>query len=277
MAAKNALKELEEQQAALRTQINRALSPYGYSEVDTSGLAAERIQDLDERSRRHKTALAERAEAQRRITDISEPGVRETDQLRRNLFTRLGLKEDDEATLFSWLNQRPNYLDFTTMLAQVETIRSDRRQSLTGYEPLLEMATPTIQVKIDEECSFAGKRDELSNRIGQINQSITEAKRGNEVTCALDSYEDAVAELSDARQENCRAVLGCVMTEWVRQLAVGRSRPQVFQRANELFVRFTNGLLHLNLDDRSEPPRFTAQRDSEPGRPVDELSLGECA
>jgi hypothetical protein len=42
-------------------------------------------------------------------------------------------------------------------------------------------------------------------------------------------------------------------------------------------VRFTNGLLHLALDDLSDPPKFMAQRGLEPPRPVEELSLGERA
>jgi hypothetical protein len=66
-----------------------------------------------------------------------------------------------------------------------------------------------------------------------------------------------------------------VLTDWVRQVAIERSRPEVFRRANELLVRFTNGTLSLDLDDRASPAAFRARRGTEPSCPVDELSIGE--
>jgi uncharacterized protein YhaN len=97
------------------------------------------------------------------------------------------------------------------------------------------------------------------------------------VSSALDMYDEALAKLADARHANGTAIVGALLSDWVRQVATGRSRPQVFRRANELFVRFTNGMLHLTLDDLSDPPKFMAQHGSEPPRPVEKLSLGERA
>ena len=75
--------------------------------------------------------------------------------------------------------------------------------------------------------------------------------------------------------QNAAAVTGDLLTKWVRGVAIERARPQVFKRANELFVQFTRGTLKLDLDDQASSPRFRAYQGSSAPRPVDQLSVGE--
>ena len=271
------LKELEDNRDLLLAQMETALSPFGYLHVDSSVVAQTHIEDLADRRSQHGKATADLTEAQRRIDESIQPSIEEADKQRLAIFERVGIEEADETTIDDWLSDRPTYLNLKEQLASVEAIRTDRNRSLADHRELLELASAEIQVRLEEEQLVAQQRDELSKRIGEITQAINDAKRGHEVSSALEGYTEAKAKLTDAREENSCAIVGAMLTECVRHVAIGRSRPQVFRRANELFVKFTKGLLHLCLDDVSDPPRFMAQFGDEPARPVGELSLGERA
>lgn len=275
VGARAVLADLEHEQKALIGQINESLSPFGHGEVDLAESAAHTIEDLADRQSRHRSAVGERADAQRRVSETVEPGLRDVANQRRTIFERLGIDECEEPTIDDWLAERPGYVDLNKKLSQAEAIQNDRRQALADHEHLLKLDAVDIQQQIEQQRSIAAKRDALSEQIAGIEHDIEAAKAGHELSEALEDRDAATAALTDARDENGAAVVGAFLTKWVLTVAIERSRPDVFRRANELFVKFTHGTLHLSLDDHSDPPRFQAQRGSDPPRPVDELSTGE--
>jgi hypothetical protein len=274
---KSTLANLEQERDRLLVKIDAALSPFGYLNVDSSANAQTYIDDLADKRSQFDKAKVEMTDAQRRIDESITPGIEDADRKRQAILNRVGITDAEESIVDDWLSKHPAYLELKEQLAAAEAIRTDRKQTLADHQSLLELTSAEIQLRLDEERRIAQQRDQLSNRIGEINQAINDAKRGHEVSSALEGYTEAKANLSDAREANSCAIVGAMLTDWVRQVAIGRSRPQVFRRANELFVKFTKGLLHLCLDDISDPPRFMAQFGDEPARPVGELSLGERA
>ena len=273
--AKKVLSDLEQDQQRLLDEINTTLQPFGYDGIDSAETVVRSIDNLADRQSRYRSAITERTDGRRRIKQTIEPGLQDVTDQRHNIFNRLGVDESDEPTIDDWLAERPNYLDLKTKLAEAETIRNDRRQALAKQEQLLELDPVDIQKRIDQQRTIAAKRDALSEQIAGIEGDIERARAGHELSNALVARDAAVSALAEARAQGGGAVVGALLTRWVRTVAVERSRPQVFRRANELLVRFTRGTLRLELDDHARPPGFRARLGSDPPRPVDQLSVGE--
>jgi DNA repair exonuclease SbcCD ATPase subunit len=269
------LEELQEEQKRLLVDINVVVKSFNYNEVELAEAAAQVIENLNDRQARHFAALNQRTDAQQRIDEALQPSLHDVANQRKDIFERLGLSESDDVIVNDWLAERPNYVELNTQLTEAEVICSDRRQALHHHQHLLELDLVAIQQQIQQEQAIAGKRDALSEQIAGIERDIETAKAGHELSEALEANDVAVAALADVRHDHGCSVTGSLLTNWVRTIAVERSRPMVFRRANELLIRFTGGTLKLEIDDHASPPAFLARRGARPARPVDELSVGE--
>ncbi len=274
-AAQKVVADLDEEQADLLSRLNGKLGAFSYGEVDSAEATAQAIEDLDRRQSSYSAAVSERADAQRQIENTVDPELERVSEARRVIFDRLGIEEAEEHRINDWLSERPEYLERKNALAEAETIREDRKQGLSEHEDYLELTPVEIQQQIAAEQEIADQRDELSEKIAGIGHDIEAAKVGHELSNALEARDAARERLADAREENCRSVVGDLLTSWIREVAVDRSRPDVFRRSNEILVRFTSGTLQLLLDDRVTPPVFRARLGTQPARPVDLLSIGE--
>ncbi len=268
-------KRITEERNTLLESINTAIGPHGYDRVDSAEAAAEAVRDLEARQKDYETASRERTEARRQLDESVAPELKRLASERRAILERLGLDDERAHQLDAWLKQRPEYEKLTGELAEKKAVRENQRRALAGHEHLLKMDRETLERKIQEQRDLAETRDNLTERIAGIERDIENAKRGNDLSDALRARDAAEANLARARDGNQRAVAGSVLTDWVREEAVERSRPEVFQRANELLARFTLGSLELTLDDRDDPPVFKARAGTEPARPVEHLSIGE--
>lgn len=273
--AESALRELQKDAEELRTRISEALSPFGYSTASTSDEAEENISDLDARSSKYRTAAAEAKNARESIEQTIEPGLDRVRASREKVFNRLEIAPAQAAVVDDWFARRPDYLKCKESLDKQQAILENKKTALHGKDDLLEIDRTDLEHRIAERTKQSERRDELNESIGAINQRIEAAKSGHELTDALEVHDEAIANLEAARDENGRAVAGAALTDWVRREAVERSRPRVFQRANELFVRFTRGSLRLEMDDRSSPPSFVARAGDRPAQSLNELSDGE--
>ena len=273
--ANKALHELRTRHAELCHQVDVALGPFGYEPVETAESARLQVDDLDARRQKQKEATAAITEARRRLENTIRPALRQVAGQRAAIFERLHIDADQEATIDDWLEHRENYLDLKVKLSQATALRDDRQNALAGHEELLALDDVDLQQRIDKEQAIADERDELLSQVIDIERDIEKAKEGHDLTDALAAYDAALAELEEAREQTRTAVVGHTLTNWVRQVAVDQSRPDVFSRANEILGNFTRYTLKLDLDDEASPPAFRARRSSGKSSAVDELSVGE--
>lgn len=266
---------LDDQRSKLIEKINDSLSAFAYSEIDSADTAAEAISELEDRATRHREAVEKHRDAKQRIEDTIVPGLEALASQQTELFESLEITTDQQLVIDEWLALRPHYLDHKNKLSQEEAIRADREKALTGREELLVLELPAIEQRLEELQSVADNRDTLTSEIAGIEQQVEKAKEGFELSAALEAQNAAVAVLEDARDDNCRSVIGAVLTEIVREEAIDRSRPDVFRRANELLVKFTRGTLQLELDDQQSSPSFQARSATGRSRPLNQLSSGE--
>lgn len=273
--AAEALAASEREHMDLIVRIEPLLTGYGYKAPESSNEAAEHIADLERRRIDFKTATEEIQRAAGRLDEDVNPALATLAVRRKEIFTRLELDEDDEVQLDSWIDQHPAYCDLSTRIMREEAVRDERASALAERTDLIEIGATEVEIRLADCRSRAESCDELRETIWHIEKNIEAAKGGHELTEALENRDDARNVLAAAREENGRASVGSLLTDWVRREAVERSRPKVFKRANELFVRFTRGTLSLEMDDDASPPAFVARRGNLPCQSLDELSDGE--
>lgn len=274
-AAKQVLVELENEQIALLQEINAALQPYNYDPVDLADTAAQYNDDLDDRRIRHQAATVTLVDTNERIANSIEPGLKDIDTQQREIFAKLKLNPADESVLDDQLKVRPGYLALRDDLSKYETLRDDRQKALAGHDELLDLGVEEVEDQIDRFKASAEMLAQLTEDIVKIESDISSLKAGYELSDALSEKSAAEYELALARDESSGSVVGALLMNWVRKVAVQRSRPPVFKRANELMVRFSRGTLSLDLDDQASPPVFKVRRSAGSIGSVDTLSMGE--
>ncbi|MEX1016159.1 MAG: hypothetical protein WDZ31_05375 [Phycisphaeraceae bacterium] len=272
--AEAAIATLAREADELAKAINAALAEHGYASADDAETATQAIDDLAARQQRRATARQESTAAQRDVTE-AELAIETARAERRKLLDRVGLSEQDEPTLDTWLELRPQHQQLQSELTRAQWERDREAEALADRPHLLEMDLATLQREIESQRTLAERRETLSEQIATIQSHMQAAKEGHELGEALQQRDAAADALARAREANRAAMVGATLTDWVRQEAVQRSRPEVFRRADELLVRITRGALQLEVDDRDGSPSFRARVGGKAVRPVTELSLGE--
>ncbi len=283
IGAEAALERLHENARMLRQQIDDALSGFGYPPVASSDEAEQHIADLAHRNEMYVNASKEISSARREIEHDIQPAIASVDDARKKLFERIGISDSEDHLLLQWLNDRPTFIECERKLNDQKSILKHHLDSLGAsaksmthsVDELLAIDPIELDRQIADCREKSNRRDELIDKIGRVEERIDAAKKGHELADALEAMDKAFDELDATREENSKALTANVLTEWVRNESVNRSRPAVFKRANELFVSFTRGTLRLELDDRANPPAFVARRGNGPAQSLDQLSDGE--
>lgn len=270
-----ATRRLESMRMRLLAKASEALGTYGYPTYDTTGEADDALEDLEARIERHREALGRRDDALRELRKSIEPRLQRLRVQRRSILDELALAPGQEGRLDAWLDALPEYRRICAELNAKLAIRDDRRAKLADRPDLLDLSLEELERRIAEAGATAAGSEDLIKEITRIERDIETAKRGHDLTDAIQARDETYAQLADAREHNRAAAVGAILTEWVRRTSVDKTRPAVFRRANELLARFSVGDLALSLDDAPDPPRIQVQSGSRPPRPVQRLSVGE--
>ena len=268
---------------SLRSNLAGTLATFGYQSVETAAEAEGFINNLKRRNDAHAEAKRTIRNEQSTIRGHVEPELEATSTTRQALFERLQLSPHEQHRITEALERRKEYDDCKQTHTQTDGALQSRLVEVrdralafgASADELLELSQYEIDARIETADETRNLRDSLSDELGGIRQSIAAAKAGHSLTDALKAYDEALEKLSETREDNSRGIVGHALAEWVRETSVDASRPRVFHRANELFVSFTSGDLHLQLDDHATPPAFVARTASGHVRALDELSDGE--
>ena len=283
IGAEAALEVLHGKARTLREQIDDALSGFGYEPVELSDEAEQHIADLAHRKEMYVNASTEISSARCEIEQDIEPAIASVADARKKLFDRIGISESEKYLIYQWLDDRPAFIDCERKLNNQKSILKHHLDSLGeiaksmahSVDELLAIDPIELDRRIADCRTKNNRRDELIDKIGRVEERIEAAKKGHELARALEAMDNAVNALDATREENSKAITANVLTQWVRNESVNRSRPAVFKRANELFVRFTRGTLRLELEDHANSPAFVGRRGNEPAQSLDQLSGGE--
>jgi len=251
--------------------VNGDLTDLGLPKVDSHEAAALRVNEFEARLNRHREAAHALSDAERELA-AARSAIERAESAIAEIHERLGVGPEREHQIDLWLGQRPNYLALREQLQEAEIIRDQRQRDLAGFEPAPD---EDLETAIAEAREASRQWSEIRDRITRIDLRIAEAKAGHELSDALAARDRARAELREILAGHCRQAAGQRLADWVGKKASQGARPQVFHRARELFLKFTQNRLRLDMDDRAKPPCFLARRSETSADPVSRLSVGE--
>lgn len=266
-----AVVDQQQQRKELLTQTNSILSKVGFDSVDSSEAASRAINELDALLGKQREAARDEAEAQRELNRAKKLTDEAMTDL-ESIHSRFGVNAETERQIDGWLAQKQDYQTAEDDLQKSEAILNQRRRDIDDLPAIDDM---DVDSEIEEARSLANSWEELRDEITAIQLRIDNAKAGHELTDALNQRERKLQELQEIQSSHFERAAGTNLSEWVRIQSSQGTRPAVFNRARELFRKFTNNRLQLDMDDRSNPPKFIARRSETSADPVENLSVGE--
>ncbi len=263
--------DLQEQRTGHLAEMNKLLSGLGLQSIDSHESAGRSINELDAALNRRREAVRDEAEARRELQRAKEQSADASEGLAK-IHARFGLEPEKESHIDTWLAQRTNYQNATAAVQKAEAVLQQRQRDIADFP---DPEGVDVDAEIEESRALADTWETLRDEITSIQLRVENAKAGHELTDALDNRERRLQELQEIQGSHFERAAGKCLAEWVRVQSTQGTRPAVFNRARELFRKFTNNRLQLDMDDRSNPPKFIARRSETSADPVENLSVGE--
>lgn len=274
-----ALASLGREHERLVAEIDAGLRMFGLGQVAGADEAASVLDDLGRRAEEHRRAQEELAVLTGPEGEIAVAQQR-LEQRRAgvgDLFREVGLEPGDRAGLARLLERHPDYSACSKRVEQLGWDAARLADELPGGpegESLRSVDPEALVAERERLAEVAGRKDELNDRIVELETLVGKAERGKELQAALARLAAADAALRAAREEEADALVAWELADWVRRSIARRHQPAVLRGTRELFRRFTRGHYEL-LDPEGDPPEFRA-RETETGfvRRLGELSAG---
>lgn len=261
------------QYETLLGEVNREIGRFGFSAAEDPEAASGRVEQLDREAQSHRTATQALRDARGALERL-DGEIASWQREEAELFDRLGLTPDQEVTLRQWAEMHPDYRDAVEALRLAEHDRANAEAALADQRELQSVSLETLVDERDRCEALAGQLEEVNRRIGEIDNAIAAAKQATDLEAALAQEAACRDVLRELREQDCGALLGGVLADFVAGQQRERQRPAVLRRAQKLFVQITHGRYRLDVDP-GDPPGFRAlDTDREVGLGLDELSSG---
>lgn len=271
------METVEEDRSQLVETINSDLSPFGYNELEDFDEIDGAIDDLDERFQEVRSAKQEIKSAEKE-KDRAASQIEKLEKKVEDLFDSLDLEPGDRTALRQLVERNQDYnqalQDKNTAKAQMD----QRAEKLTDHpefeSELLQASKSDLEARKTELQTLADRHESLVKSVAQTEEEIRNAKKEHQIEDALATYENALEELADRREDDLDAVIAWELAEHVREQTRDQDRPEVFHKARDRFSQITRGRYELRFDD-ADPPAFRAyDTRNEEVRNLDELSDG---
>ena len=251
-----ALQEASDQVKTYREQFCATIKPYttdAYSyAVETSADATAAVESLEQRQRDYENATQRLAEVDGSVAAAHE----ELDRFRaerESLFTERGLEPGDRERLAALCEQYTEYETAVEAKGTAETTLENRRSDLRGHdayeEEIEERDRDDLEDELDEKREIANRYDELLKDKTTLEKEIEDAKASTEIADAVQERGEALQGLEEALEADVADAVTDTILEFVEAETVTSNQEPVFQRADDLLRRITDGQFELRLDD----------------------------
>ncbi|MDL0131468.1 hypothetical protein PNP59_11065 [Halobacterium salinarum] len=251
-----ALAEAKGQVETYREQFCTTVEPYttetyAYT-VETSADATAVVESLEQRQRDYEDATQRLAEVEGRVAEAHD----ELEQYRsewESLFTERDLEPGDRDRLETLCNQYSEYEAAVKAKDKAQTTLESRREDLRDHdaydEAIEERAKNDLEVELEEKSGVAEQHDEFLRKKTTLEKEIQNAKASTEIADAVQARDEALAALEEALDADVADAVTDTLLEFVEGKTVSSNQEPVFQRADVLLRRITDGQFELRLDD----------------------------
>ncbi|MDL0134648.1 ATP-binding protein [Halobacterium salinarum] len=251
-----ALAEATGQVETYREQFCATVEPYrtetyAYA-VETSADATGVVESLEQRQRDYEAATQRLAEVEGRVAEAHDELVQYRSEW-ESLFTERDLEPGDRGRLEALCEQYAEYDDAVEAKGEAETALESRRGDLRDHdaydEAIEERDRDELEAELAEKREIASQHDELLTEKTELERDIEDAKASTEIAEAVQARDEALAALEEALDADVADAVTDTLLEVVEGETVSSNQEPVFQRADVLLRRITDGQFELRLDD----------------------------
>jgi DNA repair exonuclease SbcCD ATPase subunit len=247
--AKNQVEKYREQFCTTAEPYTTGTYPYA---VETSADVTAAIESLEQRQRDYEDATKRLAEVGGSVVEAHE----ELEQYRaewESLFTERGLEPGDRDRLEALCEQYSEYEAAVKAKDKAETTLEHRRGDLRSHdayeEATEERDRDDLEAELAEKQDTASEHDDLLQEKTELKTEIENAKASTEIADAVHERDKALAALRGALEADVADAVTDTLLEFVEEETVTSNQEPVFQRADVLLRRITDGQFELRLDD----------------------------
>ena len=188
------------------------------------------------------------------------------------VYDRLGIQFGERSEVESLAAKQRQYEDLRRAYMIKRTARRVAKGKLIDSPGLVRCEIGDLRAKLAFAQEQAARRDNIRDEIGDIRNEIDRRKCGHDIEESLNAIAQAEEKLDSYRSAEYANQAGLIVSEYVRNETRASSRPEIFNRASDLFTRITRGQYRLEISDDAE---FRAiDNVSGHGFNLDELSSG---
>lgn len=251
-----ALQEAKDQVETYREQFCATIEPYAtetYSyAVETSAEATAAVDSLEQRQRDYEDAMQRLVEVDGSVATAREELERYRSE-RELLFTERDLEPGDRDRLAALCDQYSEYEATVDAKHTAETTLENRREDLRDHEvydeTIEERDREGLEKELTEKQEVADQHDDLLQEKTTLEKEIEDAKASTEIADAVQERDEALAALEDTLETDVAEAVTDTLLEFVEAETVTSNQEPVFQRADDLLRRITDGQFELRLDD----------------------------
>jgi len=273
LAAQHELQESRTTVDSLQEKLGTVLATFGYRpdlSIDHLGPTIEALAARQQEVAKSQPIVATCSE---RVAAIEHQLI-SLDEAERAIFERLDLQQDDEPQLRDWVRRHNDYSQARQDVDFAQRQHAAALQSLGTHDAWKDKTHEALLAEKSSAERTVSDAAEIDLQIGGIEREIANAKRRHDLEAALVDLDDQQRQLRANRDKDASAMVGNVLTEYLKRQQHERDRPLVFRKAQDSFVRITHGRYKLDVDE-SDPPQLRAiDTSTGRGQALDELSSG---
>ncbi|WP_416838760.1 ATP-binding protein [Haloferax sp. DFSO52] len=266
------LESVIEQIESTCEKLSNELEPYGYESVDDSATATKSIRNLESRQQSHREATNELERAKEDIEAAREE-LTELRREREDIYTTCGLSVGEADELRRLCEQVEEYAEAKQAVDKHQSLlekEASELESYPSYDPTLkEHSITELETRKSDAEEIASKKEDLQHEITEIETKIEGAEGDSGFEEAVANKQRALDALADRLKEDAEAMVGDVLVDHVSAATEDSNRPAVFEDAQAILTRITNGRYKLDVDNESF---FAYDTVKERGFALDELS-----
>lgn len=224
---------------------------YSYA-VESSAEAAAAVDSLEQRQRDYEDATQRLSEVEGSVAAARDELERYRSE-RESLFTERDLEPGGRERLVALCDQ---YSEYKTVVEAKQTARTsleNRREDLRdhdGYdEAIEERDRDSLEKELAEKGDIADQHDDLLQEKTTLEKEIDDAKASTEIADAVQERDEALRGLEGALETDVADAVTDTLLEFVEAETISSNQEPVFQRADDLLRRITDGQFELRLDD----------------------------
>ncbi len=173
------------------------------------------------------------------------------------IYQTIGIDEKDKEEVQELVKQLSGYQQIARDVYSSEQAFLRQKSQLEAHSLFKVYAEEIEDLAIDEAKEKATQNKEIAKETEGIQKKITEIetiiqtkKKGHELEDLLTKKEENLDALHELYESNLSSLTGDLIISELKKETQNKNRPEVFQKANEIFSKITLGRYSLKLNER---------------------------